>query len=209
MLPTFDATSLQSGNNRLTVSDYRFFGWFMIGLGLLGVAAGVVVLLQNWHFVQILLRGPVSVTPAQLRKAGSLDALPSPWVSLDGSKVHDTKVRRFVGQRSMQVNYVLVPVEDHYLLTEVYWNFKEGSRLTGYLEEWDPGRNDGGILTEVKSRGYGDKLLPYQMCAAGDQGVYFAERLGLGLLIILVGLVFAAVGRRYLSRRPAAWDLAG
>jgi hypothetical protein len=206
MLPTFDATNLRGDANRLTASDYRYYAWLMIGLGLLGIAAGMVVLSYNWHLLKYLRGGPVPVTTARLRKADSIDALPSPWVSLDPSKVYDTGVRRSVGRNRVELRYVLVPVEDRYLLTEVHWSFNGGSRLTGYLEEWDPGRNGGGILNEVKARGYGNQLLPYQMCARGDQAVYFSGLLALGPLIMLVGVVFILVGRPYLSRQPVPWD---
>jgi hypothetical protein len=206
MLHTFDSANLQGDPNRLAAADYRRYGWLMIILGLLIVGAGIVVLAHNWHLLKILRGGPVPVTPARLRKAESLAGLPSPWVSLDGCKVYDTGVRRYVGRRGVEWRYILVPVEDRYLLTEVHWSFQSGSSLTGYLEEWELGRNGGGILTEVKARGFGDKLLPYQMSAVGDQNVYFSGLLMLGPIVMLVGVIFAGVGRHYLSRQPVPWD---
>jgi hypothetical protein len=206
MLPTYDATNLRGDENRLTTSDYRFYSRFMICLGLLVIAAGVVVLSHNWRFLKILRGGPETVTPARLRKAGSPDALPTPWISLDSSKVYDTGVRAHVGWQGLEVRYVLVPVEDRYLLTEVPWNYQAGTRLTGYLEEWEPGRNGANILNEVKTRGYGEGLLPYQLGAAGNQGVNFAVWLATGPLIVVGGLVCIGTGRAYRSRQPVPWD---
>jgi hypothetical protein len=208
--PTIDPTGLRHDENGFTATDYRCYGWFMILLGLGGIVAGGVVLHANWRTLQVLIRGPVPVTLAQLRKAESPDELPSPWVSLSSSQIIDTHVRRHVGRRGVELRYVLVPVEDRFLLTEVHWSFKPGSRLTGYLTQWEPNRNGGGILQDVQAGRHGDRLLPYQMCAVSDGGGHQQVMVALGPLLMLVGLLFAGLGWRSLCRigttRRPAWN---
>jgi hypothetical protein len=173
--------------------DKQNYGWFLILLGLGGAIGGGVVPHGHWHTLKSYVQEPEVVTPAYLSKIESPDELSSPYVSLCPSKVIDTGVRRFIGRRGYQVNYILIPVGDRYLLTEVLYSYRSGTTLVGQLEQWQPNRNGGGILAEVKSRGYGERLLPYQFDAVAD-GRRMSMDLALGPLLIFGGLIFAVVG---------------
>ena len=173
--------------------DKQNYGWFLILLGLVGVIAGGVVAHGQWRTLKCYVQEPKMVTPAYLSKIESPDKLSTSYVSLCPPKVFDTGVRRYITRRGFQVNYVLIPVGDRYLLTEVLANYREGTTLVGHLEPWPPNRNGGGILAEVKSRGYGERLLPYQFDAVAD-GRRMSMDLALGPLLIFGGLIFAVVG---------------
>jgi hypothetical protein len=192
-----DPAELQGSQPQLTTTrDNRGYGWFMILVGLGGVIAGGVLARGHWRTLRGYVQEREPVTFAKLRKIESPDELPSPYVSLPGSQVIDTGVRRHVGRRGVQLHYVLVPVGDRYLLAEVHFSHRSGTALSGHLEQWEPRRNGGGILDEVKARGYGKRLLPYQLGAVGDGGMPVDA--ALGPLLILAGLVFAGVGFAYL-----------
>ena len=188
-----NSNDLRAGEYFIAPQDNRGYGWFLILLGLGGVIAGGVVAHAQWRTLKCYVQEPKMVTPAYLSKIESADKLSTPYVSLCPPKVFDTGVRRYITRRGFQVNYVLIPVGDRYLLTEVLANYREGTTLVGHLEQWQPNRNGGGILAEVKSRGYGERLLPYQFDAVAD-GRRMSMELALGPILIFAGLIFALVG---------------
>ena len=195
-----DPSDLRGGELPFAPRDNRGYGWFIILLGLGGVIAGGVLIHAHWRTLKGYVHERPRITIATLSKIESPDGLPTPYVSLPPCQVIDTGVRRYLGRRRFQVNYVLVPVGDRFLLTEIPWNQPSkpsGISLSGHLDKWEPNRNGGGIMAEVKARGYGDRLLPYQLDAVGD-GRRLPLDVALGPILIVAGLVFAKVGSLYL-----------
>jgi hypothetical protein len=140
------------------------------------------------------------VTAADLAKADAPAALPG-WISHAPDRWLETGVQ-YVKLRSRQTTsrFILVPVEDRWLLTKVDGNFN-GVRLEGQLGEFDAV-----ALPMVRSAlpAEGGRLLPYQLDAEYDiaarrrqeylQGGTVA---GFGLL-----LVCCAVGGLRANRSP-------
>jgi hypothetical protein len=187
-----DTSDLRGCEPPCTPRDNRGYGWFMILVGLGGVIAGGFLAYPHRRTLEGYVQERTPVSLAKLSKIESPDELSSPYVSLPPAQVIDTGVRRSTGRRRVQVNYVLVPVGNRYLLTEVHFSHRSGTALSGHLEQWQPNRNGGGILDEVKARGYGKRLLPYQLGAVGDGGMPVDA--AIGPLVILAGLVFVGFG---------------
>jgi hypothetical protein len=143
--------------------------------------------------------GPRTVTADDLAKLERSASIAAPWVVYTAPKVVETGLRivdaRPGRKKGTQTRFLLVPVKDRWLLTEVAADFT-GVHLDGRVEVWlTPRYHD--LMQEVRRQfpDKADRLLPYQLNAetpypkdARMNSLLGGSLMGFGMLLFLYGL---------------------
>jgi hypothetical protein len=167
---------------------------------------------MNWPRDRHLIGEPLSVTQAELCAAASADELATPFVRLPVPRQLDTGVhlqRLAYAVKYISCDYVAIPVADKWILAEVPAGFK-GDQLTGYLAPWTGGVQAEALrlIRDKLDPESLDKLLPFQLEAGHDVQAESRLMLTVGMAMVGIGLLWAAVGsrRRSAARRQLAGD---
>jgi hypothetical protein len=167
-------------------------------LGLFVFAVALGILFWNLQLIRNLLAGPQPITVAELRQLENLDRLDNPWVTVTVDRVKDTKLFKETrnGQTVKRTEFLLLQVQDRWLLAAVPMNHRGGTTVTGSLTVWKASPFED-QLGEIRTQlGPAQKdLLPFQMNVGTE---YQTDGL---LLILLVGLM----GVGGLVATGAAW----
>jgi hypothetical protein len=181
-------------------------GLTLFGLGMIGGA------LALWSGSQQHARdvqaGPKPVEPAEISKARDPDELPSRYVMFKPTKVYNPGVRRTLTRKGVPIGtrkFVLVQVEDRFLIAELRGGEPVLSRMTGYLmtRKSDDYRD---VIADMYARvpACRDKLLPFQMDCVIDQKGQAAWRWPVLGFFVLGGLLFLFVGAVGVPAHPRA-----
>jgi hypothetical protein len=164
-----------------------------------GLIAGIViavvclgVLLYNFRWIKNVVQGPVPITLAELRKVQGPNELPNQWVSFTFDNAIDSGVglvEQRGGQETAKSRYLLVQVEDRWLITEVPTKFT-GKQVVGYAENWWAPLQKNAI-EDIKKRNPGNQLLPFQIDAEYAQRGQCDTMIGLLGVFLLIGVAAA------------------
>lgn len=142
---------------------------------------------------------PVSLEAADVRAAPGLEALPSRTVRINATKIIDPGVRlqkkSSSGAPGAKLKYLLVQVQDQFLIAEVREEVPNSNSLTGRLTEWTSNPYQE-VIAEVRSKvpASSTKLLSFQMdCNLEHEALSFYLWIFVAFLGLL-GLVALAGG---------------
>jgi hypothetical protein len=159
------------------------------------IAIGLGILAWNGRWVKSVIAGPVPMTIAELRAVQDPAKLPNPWVSIAFTHALETNVgiestRR--GVTTPRSRYLLVQVQDRWLIAEVPHNYR-GNKLEGYLDDWWTPLSRK-VIDTIKGR-FPDKapqMLPYQINAEYSYRGQCLAMIGIILMLVVGGLFMAA-----------------
>ena len=181
-----------------------------VGLGILLVIGSVGFLLYNIRWIRSAFAGPVPITLAELRKLEDPGKLTNPWVTFTYEQSVDTGLQlvnqsRRGGGDTVASSYLLVKVEDRWLITEVKAGQK-GKTVTGYLAKWStPLRLDAVDKVKAAQPDKAKLLLPYQFDGEyryWEEAMYMVGLLSvLGVLGLILG-IWGLISMTGASRRP-------
>jgi hypothetical protein len=153
--------------------------------GYLLVFLGGAVLFHARSWIPSVWHGPRPITLEELSSVTEPAAVPHRWVSFDFTRAIDTGIRENTSvDPSDERKYILIQVEDHWLVAEVRSSFAS-SHIEGYLET-GPDR-----IQISESLAPGAKLLPYQLDGAYPLRAGLHAMAGFVAVLVLGGLCLA------------------
>lgn len=135
--------------------------------GLIALTAAGVLAYVNYGIAEDA-RAPEALEATQVRDAPGLNALPSRTVRINATKVIDTGVRRTKSMASggpgVELKYLLVQVQDRFLIAEVREYAPNSNSVTGRLAPWTDNPHQE-VIAEVRGKvpGSRDKLLSFHL----------------------------------------------
>lgn len=172
----------------------------IFGVALLGT--GLLMIFWNFRWIASAMAGPVPITLAEVRQLGDPGTLANPWVSFTFDRAIDTKlslVSSKGGQSTPKSHYILVQVQDRWLITEIPYNHTS-NQVVGYLDVWStPLRREAVAKIHAGQPGEANQILPFQLDAEyGYRGQCIAMA-AVAVFCIVCGLVLAASSRAALT----------
>ena len=148
-------------------------------------------------------RGPRVVKADELRKLQDPSSLPDPWVSYTAPKVIDTNIVVRLGRkRNSAVRYLLLKVEDRWLLARVQprhtGNKVEGSLTVLSGPNFDRVSKEVYMLAPAKA----SKLLPYHLDGQYDYGVNGRTMMIVAGFVALFGAMIGWAGLKMTRAEP-------
>jgi hypothetical protein len=165
--------------------------WAYVGGGAVLFLIGAGFIIGMWPSMSLAITNPRTVTAAELKQIQTPPKGADRWVVYQADRVSDTGLgtEEERTSRTDRTRFVLVPVQDRWLIAEVNEEFT-GTRLEGQLEVWDGGLA-GEAVNKIRQQHAEerDKFLPYQMNAAGGSARASAVAMLLGMVaFVLFGL---------------------
>lgn len=174
-----------------------------LGIGLIMAAIALGVLIWQARWVRSAMAGPVPITAAELCQLDNPANLQNPWVVLTFNNALDTKLgiaEKRGGVESERSRYLLVQVQDRWLVTEVPHNF-QGQQVTGYLDVWKtPLRREALEKIAAQMPAQKARLLPFQMDAEYGYRSQCWAMLGVCGFFVIGGLVMIGYGVQDIMR---------
>jgi hypothetical protein len=168
--------------------------------GVVLVIAAFVLVIWNARWIISAALGPQPMTTAELRQVTDASALFNPWVTLTYEgflETNVTMVSKKGGQETRTSRFVLIPVQERWLIAEVPPGHG-GNQVTGYLDTWwAPLRRESIQKIEAGQPQHKDQFLPYQLDAVyhyGSQCVAMVAMAGLGLMVGLGLIGYGVIG---------------
>lgn len=175
-----------------------------LGGALVLIALGLY--LYHWRWIKSAIAGPVPMTLSELRAVKDPDALPNPWVSITYRNAIETElvmVSTRKGNSTNRSRYLLIPVQDAWLIADVPYNH-QGNQLTGYLEVWwSPLSREVVSTIENKYPAQKPSMLPFQFNAEYQYRVQCLAMVVVMFLLFSIGVVplWRGWGMHQLSNR--------
>src|SRR5262245_49542008 len=179
---------------------------FLLLFGLACLVGSIVAV--AWHFRSAwsALAGPVPITAAELAKLDDPAKLQNPYVTIRLDKVEPTGLglqsKSKAGAITDKSQYLLLPVEDRYLIVEVPTKHT-GGEATGYLDRWStPLRKEAIGKIEAKFLDRKAKMLPYQFDGEYSYRGQCWAMLGVAGFGLVIGLFLTGSWLVQMSRKP-------
>lgn len=188
---------------------------FLLIFGIACFIGAIVVVVWNLRWVRSAMAGPVKMSTAELAQLDDPAKLDNPWVTIPLAGAQETGLgisSKRGGSVTDKSRYLLVPVGDRWLITEVAARHS-GSEATGYLDRWSaPLRKEAIGKIEGKFPQLKAKMLPYQFDGEYSYRGQCWAMLGIagfGLVcgIFLTGTWLVAATRKPERRRKVEDDI--
>jgi hypothetical protein len=163
---------------------------------------GLLMILLNFRWIMSAIQGPVPITVAEIRQLSDPGSLPNPWLSFTFDRAIETKlslVSTKKGQTTPKSHFLLVQVQDRWLITELPYNHT-GNQVVGYLDVWStPLRREAVAKVHEAQPAEANQILPFQVDAEYGYRGQCVAMVGIAIFCIGCGLVLLASSRAALA----------
>jgi hypothetical protein len=171
--------------------------------GVILVIASFVLVIWNARWIISAALGPQPMTTAELRQVADPGARFNPWVTLTYEgflETNVTMVSKKGGQETPTARFILIPVQDRWLIAEVPPNHG-GNQVTGYLDTWwAPLRRESIQKIEASQPQHKGQFLSYQLDAVYHYGSQCIAMVAMAGIAFIVGLGLIGYGAVRLIR---------
>jgi hypothetical protein len=178
---------------------------FLLIFGIACLLGSIVLVVWNVRWVRSAMAGPVKMSTAELAKLENPATLDNPWVTISLAGAQETGLgisSKKGGSVTDKSRYLLVPVGDRWLITEVPAKHS-GGEVTGYLDRWGtPLRKEAISKIEGKSPQHKGKMMPYQFDGEYSYRGQCWAMLGIAGFGLVCGLFLTGTWLVAVTRKP-------